>query len=54
MSTTLLEQEIFNNLDNKPINCFQNNSINKEKLFPEKTNMMNMMNGKVTNSLNEI
>ena len=53
MSTTLLEQEIFNNLDNKPINCFQNNSINKEKLFPEKTNMMNMMNGKVTNSLNE-
>ena len=50
MSTALLEQEIFNNIDRKPNNCFQNNLINKEYLFPEKKYMIN---DKVTNSLNE-
>ena len=50
MSTALLEHEIFNNIDRKPINCFQNNLVNKENLIPEKKCMID---DKVTNSLNE-
>ena len=50
MSTALLEQDIFNNIDRKPINCFQNNLVNKENLIPEKKCMID---DKVTNSLNE-
>jgi len=50
MSTTLLEQEKFNNLDKKPINCFQNNLSDKECLFPEKKYGIN---DKASNSLNE-
>ena len=50
MSTALLEQEIFNNIDRKPINCFQNNLVNKENLIPEKKCMID---DKVTNTLNE-
>ena len=50
MSTALLEQEIFNNIDRKPINCFQNNLVNKENLIPEKKCMID---DKVIISLNE-
>ena len=50
MSTALLEQDIFNNISRKPINCFQNNLVNKENLIPEKKCMID---DKVTNSLNE-
>ena len=50
MSIALLEQDIFNNIDRKPINCFQNNLVNKENLIPEKKCMID---DKVTNTLNE-
>ena len=50
MSTALLEHEIFNNIDRKPINCFQNNLVNKENLIPEKKCMID---DKVIISLNE-